>query len=85
VSISNFLITPNPSVGNLTISFETQKTEQVQIKCFDMTGQLLLQETTATTIGAFSKEINLGKVARGIYSLQLSTSEKILNKRIEIQ
>ena len=55
------------------------------IKIFDVIVQLIKEETPAKVTGAYTQEINLGKVAKGIYILQLKSGNQAINKRIEVQ
>lgn len=82
---SSFIISPNPSTGNFTLSFETEKAEEVQLKIFDAIGQLVKEETPIKVSGAYSKQINLANAAKGIYILQLKAGSQTINKRVEIQ
>jgi len=83
-ALINFRITPNPSSGIFTISFETTLTKDIQIKVFDVIGQLVKEEPAVKVSGIYSKEINLETVAKGSYLLQLKADGKFFNRKIEI-
>lgn len=85
IVLSKLLLSPNPSSGNFTLSFETERAEEVQLKIFDAIGQLVKEEAPVKVSGAYSKQINLGNAAKGIYILQLKAGSQTINKRIEIQ
>jgi hypothetical protein len=64
---------------------ELLRPAQVEMKIFDAVGQLIMQQPTEHVVALYTTQINLDKVASGIYFLQLMVGETILNKKIEIQ
>ncbi len=82
--LTNITLKPNPSSGNFTLSFETDKPEEIQIKIFDAIGQLIKEEAPVKVSGTYTKEINLGNVAKGIYILQLKAGANMVNQKIEV-
>ena len=83
-SVSDFTITPNPSNGKFMIAFETGTPEDISIKVFDPLGRVIKTEDNVKVNGTYSKEIDLGNAASGIYIIQLVSGDKTLNRKLEI-
>lgn len=68
---------PNPTNGNLYISDAGILGEHFQVQVIDYTGNIVYT-------GNNSKELNLVSLADGLYSLRITTSNGIVNKRINV-
>lgn len=82
----NFVTTyPNPSPGIFTVSFETEKAETIQLKVYDLLGQVVKEESPVTVSGIYNQQLNITQMPKGIYLLQIKAGEETISKRIEIQ
>ncbi|MCW5906668.1 MAG: T9SS type A sorting domain-containing protein [Chitinophagales bacterium] len=81
----NIILSPNPSNGSFTVSLETEKAETIQLKVFDLLGQLVKQENPVTISGNYTKQLNITQLPKGIYLLQVIADGQTISKRIEIQ
>lgn len=82
---SNLSLFPNPSVGNIEISYETMADGQNTISLFDIRGKLLkilLDEKTPK--GFYKKSFNIKAegVESGIYLIKINSSGKEITKKI---
>ncbi len=79
-SLDKVKIFPNPSTGVFAISL--LDTKQVKLICTNMLGEVVYSETVVNTS---SKQIDLSKVAKGIYNLQIvnATASKTFKVVIE--
>ena len=82
--VSNLSIVPNPSTGSFVVNFEVSEAREVQIKIYDLVGQLIQVQPPVKVSGLYNKQINLGNVAKGVYILQIQSGDGILNKKIEV-
>ncbi len=82
--IFNFTISPNPSHGQFLLRFETLATEDVWIQVFDPIGRIIDTESSLKVLGSYSREINLGGRASGIYILRLKSGGMLINTKLEI-
>jgi hypothetical protein len=79
---SKFKITalmPNPTKDNLTIQFESNNKEAVQIAVMDMTGRIVL---TQNTEGPNAVVLNLANLSNGIYMVSLKNNDNIIMNKI---
>ncbi len=47
-------------------------------------GRVIKEEQPIKIAGTYTKEINLGNVAKGIYILQLKAGANLANRKIEV-
>ena len=73
----NVIVYPNPSSGNFTI--ETNTTDKQNLNLYDVNGKLVLSQTIQGTTN-----INTSILAQGIYNLNVTNKEGIVNKRLVI-
>lgn len=77
----NVTIYPNPSNGNFTLAIEEFKDSEYNLNIIDVTGKTVHSEL----IYSSQSTINLNKVSKGIYFVQLSDGSNKVVKRIVIQ
>lgn len=78
VSLSIF---PNPTEGNLTISFMQTEKEQVSISLFDSNGRKMgVIANQIYEIGRIDVPYNCSYLAQGVYLLRIQTGNKVINK-----
>lgn len=76
---------PNPASDKLTLSFINHEPENTQIKLFNLNGQLVFAESLNHFSGKFSKTIDVSAFSKGIYNLQLISTNSITNKKVVIK
>ncbi len=68
----NLTVTPNPVVENINVSFEMEMNTDATISIIDITGNVVAEQTIATTMGLNSTTINLtNTIANGTYFVQI--------------
>lgn len=80
-----FSIQPNPSAGLFMIKLETDNTSPLTIKLFDVTGKIVMEETTGNVDKIFTKQYDLKSLAKGTYLLQIAQKEDRIAKKIIFQ
>ncbi len=74
---------PNPNDGNFTISFEVPEKNTYKLKVVDVIGALIYQEILTDFDGKYSKQMDFGRLAKGVYMISLtSTDSEIVKKAI---
>lgn len=78
VSLSVF---PNPTGGNLTVSFMQTEQEKVSISLFDANGRKIDVIANQTfEIGRIDIPYNCSHLAQGVYLLRIQAGNKVINK-----
>jgi hypothetical protein len=82
-SYFNLKILDNPVHNQLSFSFNTHKSEDVQISVYDLTGKLIYSEQNNYGISSNIKTIELNSLSSGTYFLELKNNQfKISEKFI---
>jgi hypothetical protein len=76
---------PNPSVGQFNIAVESFAPGLLEIKIYNTLGQLVYADNAANPSGTISQSIHTGDLAAGIYTLQLSTGNDIVTRKVVLQ
>ena len=83
---SNFKVFPNPSKGNVTISFDIKSSNnKVALKLFDVRGRLIRESQYQVSSTKFSKELNYQSIAKGLYVLKIENGANRISKKILIE
>jgi len=74
-AVAKLSIYPNPSQGELNISFEQTSTDVLALTIQDMRGRVVFQKQIQTEGLAHSETLQLQHLAKGVYNLTLSGSK----------
>ena len=78
----NYKAFPNPSLGDVSVSFTTSKSDAVKLQVFDMAGRLVDDAVnTFTTTGDHQYVISANN-KNGIYLLKITIGDKEFQNRI---
>ena len=83
--ITNLEVYPNPSKGMISINFESQESQNVEISITNYLGEKVFKQEVSNLINTYNRTIDLSDKANGIYLLSIKTNNKIFNKKIVIQ
>jgi len=80
---SQLKIFPNPSKGEITISFgEKIRDTKVSIQLFSLDGRILLSSEEYIERSSLQKMIDLSSLSKGIYLIKISGKEFSINQRV---
>jgi len=77
-----YLVSPNPTTGNVLLQFYPQPVNLRKIELFNMTGQLLTSIPIQEGFTSNYYNLNLSKFAAGIYVVRASFTDKVVTQRI---
>lgn len=72
---------PNPSSGNITVSFNSDMNQVVDISIFDMTGRLIQQHTEDATTGSNQISYSTENFSSGTYIIHVTNSTGTLTSK----
>ena len=81
---ANFNLYPNPSKGIITISFDANSSDTIQIELFDIRGRKIKSSEFKTLGTTFSKSLNYQSVAKGLYILKIENGQKRISRKVII-
>jgi hypothetical protein len=68
---SDFSLYPNPNKGNFTIAFNSEKTDELHLAVFDVTGRLIYENSVPVQSGNNNLPFELKGIGSGMYSLRV--------------
>jgi hypothetical protein len=74
------LIYPNPTSNNLTVDLGNLTGVNTSIKLYDSSSKLVFEKQSSSTL-----MIDVSVFAKGLYTLELSTSDKVLRSQVVVE
>jgi photosystem II stability/assembly factor-like uncharacterized protein len=78
-------IYPNPSPGNVTVSFYQEISADIRIRILSMEGRLTEEKVFSGFIGSFSETFDLSKLPKGVYLVNIRNGKGEWNQKITLQ
>ncbi len=78
-------IFPNPASEALNVNFSIEKNQTVEMRLVNVTGEAVYTSSFNNVSGQINKSIDVSGFAKGIYILNLSSSEGSVNKKVIIK
>ncbi len=78
-------IWPNPSNGEINLSFNPQNNQNVNVELYDLRGRLINKQSFDNTTAIFNRNIQFGELETAIYILSVENAGEVINKRIVIE
>ncbi len=78
---SQLLLYPNPTTGNINVTYYSNNNERTELRVYDRIGKILFTKTETAIKGSNAYQLNLSNLTPGIYELELSNG--ILPKRVK--
>lgn len=75
---------PNPTSGDVTLSYNTSKPGESAISIYDLTGRLLMSVAHSDTNGLQMQTMNVAELPMGIYEVRVSNSESTTSAKLQI-
>ena len=78
------VVFPNPSQGDVSLSFVSEEAGNLFVEVYSQTGQLVHSENVAAVSGNNLIELSLQNLATGNYQLRLSNDKTVSNTTIQL-
>ncbi|CAN5149589.1 hypothetical protein BH09BAC5_BH09BAC5_10980 [soil metagenome] len=75
---------PNPNEGSFTLYYQTNENENITIRVIDLSGRIIFEQSDNAAIGANAFALELGNIAKGIYTLQIQ-GKVVLNEKFVLE
>jgi PKD repeat protein len=79
------ILYPNPSDGNVTISFEVNKGQGAQVSVFNLLGEEVLEQDLGTVNGQVISQVDLTAMPKGVYLLRLVIGDDSMTKQVVVK
>ncbi|MBI9039382.1 MAG: T9SS type A sorting domain-containing protein [Bacteroidales bacterium] len=84
ITQQNVSIFPNPNTGIFNIVFDQNFKKNISIEIFNMQGVSVYKENINNKPNKFTKQINLGSIAKGVYLIKIKGNESSIVQKIII-
>ena len=85
VTFSELLIYPNPTKGSINISFTTKQMIDFNIQITNILGEVIYNEDQVQYLGDYILTYDISTRTKGIYFLEIITSQGKISKKIILQ
>ena len=84
-SIESLDVYPNPSRDIFNVSFTSKEAQDLEVRVINVVGEVVYTEGLENFTGEYAKEIDLVKYTKGIYFLEITTDNGVINKKMILQ
>ncbi len=81
-SLNNFSVYPNPTSDNVTVSFNSNSIENVNLSLYDVQGRLITSSKVDSVIGDFNYNFDMASIPTGFYLLKISQGNQNYTSKI---
>jgi hypothetical protein len=84
-AITNLDVYPNPSRDVFNVAFTSEDVQDLEVRVINVVGEVIYTEGLQQFFGEYTKQVNLNKNAKGIYFLEITTNNGVVNKKLILQ
>ncbi|MFK7807676.1 MAG: choice-of-anchor V domain-containing protein, partial [Saprospiraceae bacterium] len=80
--LTKMLISPNPTVDQANVSVFSKRSGAFDLNIVSTTGQLVYTESVNLQVGENQKSVDLGRLQKGLYFLQINGEKEVITQRL---
>jgi hypothetical protein len=84
-AIANLDVYPNPSRDIFNVSFTSEDVQDLEVRVINVVGEVVYTENLQQFVGEYTKAIDLVTYTKGIYFLEITTNNGVVNKKLILQ
>jgi plastocyanin len=84
-TITNLNVYPNPTDDIFNVSFVSEEIQTLSVRVLNIVGEVVYTEALEQFVGEYTKQISIGNNSRGVYFLEITDNDGIINKKIILQ
>ena len=84
-SINNLDVFPNPSRDLFSVSFSSEVVQNLEVRIINVIGEVIYSENLQQFVGEYTKQVDLAAYTKGVYFLEVTTDNGVINKKIILQ
>jgi len=84
-SINNLDVFPNPSRDLFSVSFSSEVVQNLEVRIINVIGEVIYSENLQQFVGEYTKQVDLTANTKGVYFLEITTDNGVINKKIILQ
>ena len=84
-AINNLDIYPNPSRDLFNVSFTSEDVQDLEVRVLNIVGEVVFTESLEQFVGEYTKQVDLATYTKGVYFLEITTNNGVVNKKLILQ
>jgi hypothetical protein len=84
-AIANLDVYPNPSREVFNVTFTSDDVQDLEVRVINIVGEVVYTEDLQQFVGEYTKSIDLATYTKGVYFLEISTNNGVVNKKLILQ
>ena len=84
-TINNLDVYPNPSRDIFNVTFTSEDAQDLEVRVINVVGEVVYTENLDQFIGEYSKQVDLATYTKGVYFLEITTNNGVINKKLILQ
>jgi hypothetical protein len=84
-TINNLDVYPNPTRDLFNVSFTSEDVQDLEVRVINVVGEVVYTENLEQFVGEYTKAIDLATYTKGIYFLEITTNDGVVNKKLILQ
>ena len=84
-SIANLDVYPNPSRDVFNVAFTSEDIQNLEVRVLNVVGEVVYTENLEQFVGEYTKAIDLATYTKGVYFLEITTNNGVINKKLILQ
>ena len=81
-TINNLDVYPNPSRDVFNVNFTSEDVQDLEVRVINVVGEVVYTENLEQFVGQYTKAIDLATYTKGIYFLEITTNDGVVNKKL---
>ena len=83
--INNLDVYPNPSRDVFNVSFTSEDVQNLEVRIINVIGEVVYTENLIEFVGEYTKQVDLLTYTKGVYFLEITTDNGVINKKLILQ
>ena len=83
--INNLDVYPNPSRDIFNVNFTSEDIQNLEVRIINVIGEVVYTENLNQFVGEYTKQVDLSTYTKGVYFLEITTDNGVINKKLILQ
>jgi hypothetical protein len=84
-TINNLDVYPNPSRDIFNVTFTSEDVQNLEVRIINVIGEVVYTEDLNEFVGEYTKQVDLATYTKGVYFLEITTDNGVINKKLILQ
>ena len=73
---------PNPSRDIFNVTFTSEDVQNLEVRIINVIGEVVYTEDLVQFVGEYTKQVDLATYTKGVYFLEITTNNEVLNSKL---